>query len=301
MDLVRQYIVQAIINAANNLRLSTEKIEVVALVRENISTCSDLEKEIHDMKKVTELSTFAIKLNEIYNYIALSKVDFLKVSDKFKEHSYLLVKDLNNLLDRVTPQSFRQLMIKMHAPDVSIDLTKESGEKAVEPEADSVLPIIPDSNVDLPEELIVSKVSENEKLKEEIILQEVEEEKDDTFLFENYEEKILKPIKELDALLKNIAPDKINPDELKKYLGVMRKNAELSSKNGFDIIADMHKIFAHSLHLIESKSILPIKEVVEGMRACLIVIVAVIRGKEVDITSYLNRAENFGRQIQTIK
>jgi hypothetical protein len=36
------------------------------------------------------------------------------------------------------------------------------------------------------------------------------------------------------------------------------------------------------------------------MRACLIVIVAVVRGKEVDITNYLNRAENFGRQIQDL-
>jgi len=30
----------------------------------------------------------------------------------------------------------------------------------------------------------------------------------------------------------------------------------------------------------------PVKEVIESLRACLIVIVAVVRGKEVDITNY---------------
>jgi hypothetical protein len=35
------------------------------------------------------------------------------------------------------------------------------------------------------------------------------------------------------------------------------------------------------------------------MRACLIVIVAVVRGKEVDITNYLNKAEDFEREIET--
>jgi len=35
------------------------------------------------------------------------------------------------------------------------------------------------------------------------------------------------------------------------------------------------------------------------MRACLIVIVAVVRGKDVDITNYLNKAEDFERKIRT--
>lgn len=314
MDLVKQYMVQAVISAANNLRLSTEKIEVVALIRETIGNSSDLEKEIHEMKKITEFSTFAIKLGEVFNYIARSKVDFIKVSDKFKEHTHLLVKDLNNVLDRVTPQSYRQLLNKVYETTINVDLTKESTEKSV-PAAESETkkdeqPIIYEQKT-AEESAPVEGLSvveparpedthaENERLKEEIILED--EEKDDIFLFENYEEKILKPIKELDALLKTMTPDKVNYDDIKKYLVIMRKNAELSSRSGFDIIADMHKIFAHALHLIETRNVLPVKEVIEGMRSCLIVIVAVIRGKEVDISNYLNRAEYFGRQIQNIK
>jgi len=296
MDLIKQYIVQAVINAANNLRLSTEKIEVVALIRETIGNSDDLEKEIQEMKKITEFSTFAIKLGEIYSYIARSKVDFLKVSEKFKEHSYLLVKDLNNLLDKVNPQIYRQLVDKLKATAISVDLTKEI---PVPEDLKDPIPVNLQRTGSETELAEAAEQSENEKLKEEIIFEE--EEKDETFLFENYEERILKPIKELESLLKNLTPDKVNPELISKYLITMRKNAELSASNGFDIIADMHKIFAHSLHLIETRSILPVKEVIEGMRACLIVIVAVIRGKEVDITNYLNRAEHFGRQIQNLK
>ena len=46
---------------------------------------------------------------------------------------------------------------------------------------------------------------------------------------------------------------------------------------------------------------MPGHDVIEAMRACLIVIVAVVRGKELDITNYLNRAEAFGREIQSLK
>ena len=57
---------------------------------------------------------------------------------------------------------------------------------------------------------------------------------------------------------------------------------------------------AKALILIKNKELDPDKETVESMRACLIVIVAVVRGKEVDITTYLNRAEEFGERIETL-
>ena len=66
MDLIKQYIVQSIAAASNNLRLSTEKIEVVALLREAIVKSDNLEEDIKNMKKITELSTLAIRLNDIY-------------------------------------------------------------------------------------------------------------------------------------------------------------------------------------------------------------------------------------------
>jgi hypothetical protein len=296
MDLIKQYIVQCIVTAANNLRLSTEKIEVVSLLREEITGTNDLEKLILEMKKVTVLSTFAIKLGEIYNYLAKGKVDFLKLSDKFREHGSFIVQELNNILEKISPQNFRQISSEINEhlePQIhtEVSLEMQTEKKGI---------IIEDIR-DIPAETVMNaelKKPENEKLKEEFILDI--EEKNEDIPFEKFEERILSPIKSIDKFLKELSPDRINNTDLEDYYKIMTKNAEISYRIGFDIIANMHSIFAKGLLLIKSKAIMPVKEVIEGMRACLIVIVAVVRGKEVDITNYLNRAENFGKQIQDL-
>ena len=38
------------------------------------------------------------------------------------------------------------------------------------------------------------------------------------------------------------------------------------------------------------------KSVIEALRACLIVIVAIVKKKEVDISGYLSRSEEFARK-----
>lgn len=295
MDLIQQYIVQCIITAANNLRLNTEKIEVVALIREKICQSEDLEADIRSMKKVTELSTFAIRLGEIYNFISKSKVDFLKISDKFKEHSYYIVKDLNNLLEKVNPQSYRQILLEMKNSSIQADLAKRNVEMAVLEDGD--FEVITKNESPVKEVIPEPSVTEEVKTKEE---QRPKDDQDENLLFENYEERILTPIKELDALLKNLALSKVQSEELDKYSGIMSKNAELSKKIGFEIIANMHNIFAKALSLISKEAIYPVREVIEGMRASLIVIVAVVRGKDVDIKGYLSKAEDFGKKIQNI-
>src|ERR1035438_696151 len=63
---------------------------------------------------------------------------------------------------------------------------------------------------------------------------------------------------------------------------------------------ELHRILSRAFTLIGTKELVPKSEVIESMRASLIVIVAVIKGKEVDITNYLNRAEEFGRKIQIL-
>ena len=292
MDLIKQYIVQSISAASNNLRLSTEKIEVVALLREAILRSSSLENDIKGMKKITELSTLAIRLNEIYNYLTLGQVDLFKLSEKFKEHSQYLIKDLSHMLDMANPVTFRNALNKLNQNE------NEANPKpydAVISESESI-------KIDLskrqPDETAFIK-SESEILKEKLIL---EDEKDDEEIFlQNYEAEILKQIKPIDGLLKQLSKNEYNPEELLNFARVMSNNGEISSKIGFEIIANMHKIIAKSLLLIRTRELMPGREIIESIRACLIVIVAVVRGKEVDITSYLNRAEDFGRKIQPLK
>ncbi len=286
MDLTKQYIIQAITVASNNLRLSSEKIECVAILRDHISKSGDLQSVILKFKKITELSKFGIRLSEIFNQLSNSKLDFLRLSEQFKEHTHQMVLLLSNLLDRVTPSLLREKLYQESGEDTGGEVdTKESSEKTIElirsPEKESA---------------IAQKTNE---LKEEIILADLEKETE--LSFEQFQQRILKPVKGLENLLSRLISGEFHEDELRSSMELMKINYELSEENGFKVISNMHIIFAVGLKLILNKKMKPDKYIVESLRACLIVIVAVIKSKDVDITNYLNRAERFGEQILKYK
>jgi hypothetical protein len=282
MDLIKQYINQSITIAANNLRLNNQQIEVVALLKEAIIKSDNLSDDLINMKKITELSLLAIRLNEIYNYLTQNTIDLLKISDQFKEHSRQLIKDLGHMLDVSTPSSFKSAIEKLKngfttsKEEIKVDLSKR-----------------------IPEEEPFVK-TETEKIKEKIILEEPEEIDDDE-LIQQFENKIISPVKPLDNLLKKLSTEEVDYEELVKFSKTMSTNAELSKRIGFEILSNMHNIISKALLLIRDRDLMPGKDVIESLRACLIVIVAVVRGKEVDISNYLNKAENFGDKIATIK
>jgi hypothetical protein len=280
MELTKQYIIQSVTSAANSLRLSTQKIEVVGLLKELISRSEDLESDIKKMKKITQFSTLAIRINEIYNYLTQTQVDMTRISDKFKEHSQYLLKDLNNMLETMNPVNFKEAVDALYGDkqtaegeEINVDLSKRDAEE------------------------ISFDREEKENIKEKIIM---DEEKEDDVFFQNYESTVLKPIKPLDSMLKSLAEGEADENDITSFADTLSHNAEVSDRAGFEIIANMHKIVAKALILIKNKELDPDKETVESMRACLIVIVAVVRGKEVDITTYLNRAEEFGERIETL-
>lgn len=282
MDFINQYIIQCISAASNNLRLDTQKIEVVGLLREMISKAENLDKEIKLMKTSTELSTLAIRLNEIHRYLTQGSIDLLKISDKFKEHSQYLISDLSRLLDNVNPNNFRKAVNKIR-------------ENGLNNSIDDNIVEINDGEAN---NIYVGK-SETEILKEKIIMED--EPVEPGILFQNFEEAILQPIKNVDELLKTLLVSAPDPEELIKYCEILESNGKLAEEKGFEIISNMHNIVAKALLLIRANELTPTKQIVESMRACLIVIVAVVKSKDVDITNYLNRAESFGRQIKSIK
>jgi hypothetical protein len=291
MDIVKQYLVQCISTAANNLRLNSQKIEIVSMLRDIIVKSNDLDGDIRSMKKITELSTLAIRLNEIHSYLSQPQIDLFKFSDKIKEHSSILIRDISHMLDIVTPDSFKHSIEKLR-PSLIVE------EKTIDvpvSEAINSNSIKVDLSHRQPDPYVFEK-SENEIIKEKIIMEE-ESENEDLF-FQNYETEILKPIKLIDSLLKQISSNEVSEEDILQWSKLMKTNGELSAKIGFEIIANMHRILSRAFALIGSKELVPRREVIESMRAALIVIVAVIKGKEVDITGYLNRAEEFGRKIQ---
>ncbi|PKL82403.1 MAG: hypothetical protein CVV24_10185 [Ignavibacteriae bacterium HGW-Ignavibacteriae-3] len=288
MDLAKQYIIQCIITAANNLRLSSEKIETVALIREKLNSAENLTEEIKNFKKITELSKLGIKLSEIHSFIENQKIDFLKLSDKFKEHSYGIVGEMNSILDVLTPQAARAVFQKQEESAVKIDLAK-NGSNPDKTKLENFISVTPE--IQLPHR------SKADEMREAIIFEELN--KEVTLDFENYEDKVLRPVKELDSFLNRVMKYEFTENEIKGFIRIMKDNAELSRKIGFEILSNMHQIFSHGLELIDRKKIAASANVVESLRACLIVIVAVVRGKEVDITGYLTRAENFGKSISS--
>lgn len=283
MDLVKQYINQSITIAANNLRLNNQQIEVVALLKEAINKSENLSDDLINMKKITELSLLAIRLNEIYNFLTQTPIDLLKISDQFKEHSRQLIKDLGHMLDISTPASFKIAIDKLKT---GLSFTKEE--------------IKVDLSKRIPEDEPFIK-SDTEKIKEKIILEDEKDDIDDDELIQKFESTIINPIKPLDNLFKKLSTKEVDYEELIRFAKIMKTNGELSRRIGFEILSNMHSIISKALLLIRNRDLMPGKEVIESLRACLIVIVAVVRGKEVDISNYLNKAEDFGNKLATIK
>jgi hypothetical protein len=225
----------------------------------------------------------AIRLNEIYNSLTQTPIDLLKISDQFKEHSRQLIKDLGHMLDVSTPSSFKIAIDKLKG---GLSFTKE------------------EINVDLSKRIPEDEpfeMQETEKIKENIILNDEPEDIDDDELIQKFEATIVSPIKPLDNLLKKLMDEEVDYEEMINFAKIMKTNAELSKRIGFEILSNMHSIIAKALLLIKNRELMPGKEVVESLRACLIVIVAVVRGKEVDISNYLNKAEDFGNKLATLK
>lgn len=283
MEFSRQYIIQCIGVSANNLRLSSEKIEVIALLKHTIASCENLESEIQKMKKVTEFSRLAIRLNEIYNYLTQTRIDFVKLSDKFKDHCQLIIKDVNQLLEGVNPITFKEAIAKLSPPkieekensEIQVDLQQRNNRAVPQPDFNPTA------------------------IKERLIFEEDKE--DENLFFQNYEASILKPIKEFEELLKRLVKNEAENSEVDKFAKLMIKNAMLSEKFGSEVVSNMLKTVAKSLMLTRTKELVPSRDLVESIRACIIVVVAVVRNKEVDISHYLNRAEEFGKKISLMK
>lgn len=285
MELKKQYIIQTISVAANNLRLSSEKIEVLGLLKETILNTADLETLIASMKKITQFAKLAIKLQEIYNFLKMNKIDFLKLSEKFKDHTQLIIKELNLVLDALNPGSYKEIEKKMG---------EFSQNSVVEERKDDTL------TIDMTErKSALSEKMRADKIKENYIFEE--EANDDHLFFQNFEATILKPVKEIETVLKNLGNGEVRAIELGQYESVMKVNAALSEKFGTEITTEMHKILAKAFRMLQLKELKPEREMIEAMRACLIVIVALVRNKDIDITYYLNKAEDFGKKLQTLK
>lgn len=301
MDLIKQYIVQCIAAASSNLRLNNQRIEVIAMLKDVISKSKDIQYDLNQLKKITELSKLAIKLSEIHNYLREGNIDFLKVSDKFKEHSFNLIKEMNQTLDMVNPYTFQEKLDHFFQPETNVvEVILESQNTSDDNSLNKLELKDLENSTNVADSKGTTAIDKDEdKDKDE----EKGKDKSEVYIksFDSFETTILKPIILIDSMLNQITLDSELPVEIEEYSGLMTVNADLSSKNGFDILTKMHEIVSTGLIHLKNKTLVPSKEVIESLRACLIVIVALVKSKEVDIKNYLNRAEVFGKFLQKIK
>lgn len=287
MSYIHQYFSQCIADAASHLKLNPDKKEVSLRFREWIAGTNNLEQLFVAMKKVTELSKLGIKLHQVYQFLADGKIDFFTVSEKIKEHSGLISKDLSAFLDLVHGNDFLRVAQKTEAlvPAVS------------PPPAESPTVVLFTSPAtQTPAEERRAEVEQNRKEKENLILEE--DTSGGEFEFQRFEETVMASVKPLDGFLKRLPQEQVHHDEFTPFINQFRRNAELSVKVGFEIVAEMHKTILKTLILLKKRDLMPGKEVIEALRACLIVIVALVKNKEVDITQYHTRAEEFSKKIK---
>jgi hypothetical protein len=190
-----------------------------------------------------------------------------------------LINDLNHILEGDNPKVIKIALDKMSGiqsrkeEEIKIDLTE------VKTDSDQLI-----------------KHSREERKKE--FVKSVEGRADNHY--RDYEKIILEPIRPIDAMLMSLEKRTVNYEDLAHFAEIMRVNAEISEKNGYEIIAEMHSIISKALLMIKARELMPGKKIIESIQACLIVIVAVVRGKDVDITNYLNKAEEFAGEINVI-
>ncbi len=316
MDLIKLYITQTITAASNNLRLSSEKIEVVAMLKEFVTNSETMESDLKRMKKITELSTIGIRLHRTYTFLTEEKIDFAHISENFKEHSQWLVNDLSHLLDMVNPKTFKEVLSKVN------EKYKEKNEKPEEIEPDKEIEEISvdlskrkhdvdefDITIDdetIEKNLYIEADKEPEtaapkakdiKVKEET-KKEASAKKEPE---EKFEDVILKSINILESFLEEILTDEKSLSKIDPLLKKLDKNVKLCLENDQFVVSWMQKMLSDTLLLIQDKTYEPDEELVDSMRACLIVSAAIIRGKEVDISGYLTKAENLGLQNKKSK
>ncbi len=278
MQFDKQYFSQLISAAANNIRLSPEKIESVGMLREMFLSAVPLDDRLKNMKKVTEFSKLAVRFSEIYAFLHKEKIDFSTLSEKFKEQSNNIGKEIGVLLDGV---NISQLRIAMNKVETFIlASTKEP-------------PKLPDFDNEKPVRVQDERFG--------IMMEDVAADTSNEISFHQYESEVMRPIKNLDNFLRRMATEEIHHEEYSAFAKSLMRNAEVSDNFGTEIVANMHRIVAKTLLLIKNRELMPGKEVVDAIRACLIVIVALVKNKTVDISDYLNKAEDFGRRIKMMK
>ncbi len=243
----REYIVQTFVTAANNLSINSHRLLLINLVKEFLYDCEDLDYAISEMKKITVLSKFAVRIGLINKYTK-EKPDFFNVSSKFNSDYINLIPVVNELLDSLN----------------SNFLVKKFNE-----------------------------ISNNINMRDNMIINEDTSYKEG-YNFEDgdFNEKLVNHIKWVDSFLNRFEENDAS------FMEKVDIRAELLLLNHFakdnieENLVEMFEIFRDLLLILVDRDIQN-EELVESLRASMIVLVATIKHKEIDFEPYVKRARAY--------
>lgn len=278
MDFAKLYVQKCLKQLSILLKIDNNKKDIIKLIEDSILNSDNLDLLIKELKKNTYFSKFAIKLSSMLDYCNNPDIDFTNLSNKFSEHVLFISKDIENLLLSIDKISIQEILL-----NAEVEVKKE--------------------NIRLNKPILENKkeeydIEETTKLKEDFILSDDDNEEDS---YEFYVRTVISSVKELDIFLQKLENNESTSEDIEKYLNVVEKNGLLSKKYCFELISDMHFNFFGALMGIKEHKLIIEKDLIEKMRACLIVIAALVKQKEVDITNYLIKADKLGKLIQNIK
>ncbi len=296
MDFVKNYMISALTEATKKLRLNPEKVEVLHRLEEWISKRENLGEDIAILKRITETSRLAIRLQDINNYLNFEKIDYKKFSEKFLEHCNYLVTDLDFLLLNVNQSTIRKILervetikdYKAEYPNIHIkielDQTNEGSPVVYSPPGKRrSLKIDPVVEPELP--LVHSEPSENVK----------------RVLIERERDFLYGPIKELEELIRRMSKEDFRSSEVFKFSDIFSERVKFCKKNGLNELLPAYENIALALRYIYNKEMHVSRDVIELFRAAMIVIVSEVRGLKHDISEYNLRNQIFTETLKVYK
>ncbi len=239
----REYIVQAFVNSANDLRLNSHRVVLINMIKDFLYKCEDIDFGIAELKKITEFSKFAIRLGQL-NLFTKQKPDFLLISSIIKSESQSLIPIIQQMLDSLSVEFANEKLLEI-----------------------------------------------KEKFNSDVPLKKVEVNKDASVEKEELRKSILSFIRKADVLLSefdNDENDVVIKDEILSELSFLRSRLIILNN---DLVDNMFSIFDSLLAELQNDE--NREEIIEALRASMIVIVATIREKDVDLKPFIERAMNF--------
>lgn len=291
--------ISAINEAAKQLRLNPEKVEVLHLVEDWLTKRQNLQEDILYLKRITETSKLAIRLQEISDFLSTEQINYKKFSENFIKHCNFLVMDLDFLLLNVNQYSMKRIFERIQSMK-----DNKKGPQAIQLSLD----IEEGSEKEETQEFRSGKIqSQKRSLKikapeqPELPFSESDKRDEQRGVVNREREFLYGPIRDLEELITRMKKEDFRSSEIFKFSDICDERVKFCRKNQLEVLANSFANISKALRLIYDKELSISAELIQYFRASMIVIVTEIRGLDHDISEYQLRDKIFTETLKVYK